>query len=95
MNAAQCPWCERWALKEGCDYIFACGLTTQGFKVGEGCGRSWCFKCGKKYCGIYIDPETGKKKDTRDFHGNCCEKEVGYKKDDYCAGGCSSHCTPR
>ena len=28
-DAKQCPWCERWALKDtACNYIFACGLQT-------------------------------------------------------------------
>ena len=29
-NAKQCPWCNRWCLKDAaCDYIFACGLDTR------------------------------------------------------------------
>jgi hypothetical protein len=96
MNAQKCPWCERWATKEGCDFIFACGLTPEGFKIGQGCGKTWCFKCGKKYCGQYINAETGAKlKDARDHHGDCCEKEAGFKKEEFCAGGCSSHCKKR
>jgi len=94
-DARQCPWCQRWALKEGCDYIFACGLSLEGFKIGQGCGKTWCFRCGKKYCGQYIDPETGKIKDGRNTHSDCCEKENGWRKEDYCAGGCSSHCSKR
>ena len=51
-DAKQCPWCQRWCLKDNaCDYIFACGLETRGtFVKGAGCGRSWCWRCGLKYC---------------------------------------------
>ena len=75
-DAKQCPWCERWCLKDNaCNYIFACGLQANGnFTVGTGCGRSWCWECGKKFCGQYINQETGQKtnlaKDDHDFE--CC-----------------------
>ena len=38
-DAKQCPWCQRWCLKDAaCDYIFACGLETKGtFVKGAGC----------------------------------------------------------
>ena len=48
-DAKQCPWCARWCLKDAaCAYVFACGLETTGtFHVGKGCGKSWCWTCGK------------------------------------------------
>ena len=98
-DAKQCPWCERWCLKDAaCNYIFACGLQTQGtFMIGAGCGKSWCWECGKKFCGQYMDPQTGQRtpgaKDNHDAH--CCQQESGYKKEDYCSGGHNSHCGPR
>jgi hypothetical protein len=59
-EAKQCPWCGRWALKDAsCNYVFGCGLTAEGFVVGAGCGKSWCWRCGKKFCGVYCDPRTG------------------------------------
>lgn len=97
-DAKQCPHCQRWALKDAaCNYVFACGLTTEGvFKVGTGCGKSWCWQCGKKYCGIYMDPETGHKRaDAKDMHAACCATEEGFKQEDYCQGGHSPHCHPR
>jgi len=98
-DAKQCPWCERWCLKDAaCNYIFACGLQTQGtFMVGAGCGRSWCWECGKKFCGQYMDPRTGyKMANARENHdANCCKQESGYKREDYCVGGHNSHCGPR
>lgn len=98
-DAKQCPWCARWCLKDGgCDYIFACGLDTSGkFIVGSGCGKTWCWGCGLKFCGQYYHPETGLKmvgaKDQHD--ANCCSSECGFDKSVFCAGGCSSHCGKR
>jgi len=97
-DAKQCPWCGTWALKDSaCNYIFACGLETSGkFVVGSGCGRSWCWLCAKKFCGIYIDPNTGIKSPRAiEVHSDCCQFEPGFKKDDYCCGGHNSHCNKR
>jgi hypothetical protein len=98
-DAKQCPWCARWCLKDtACNYIFACGLDAgRGFVIGSGCGRSWCWECGKKFCGQYHDEATGRRTETaRDNHdAGCCVKEAGYKREDYCVGGHNSHCGPR
>ena len=96
MDAKQCPHCGRWALKDAaCAFVFACGLETNGsFVVGTGCGKSWCWTCGKKFCGAYIDSNTGKKLPTaQDVHGDCCKLEGD--QDQYCPGGHSSHCKIR
>ena len=99
MDAKQCPWCARWALKDAaCNYIFACGLETGTgkFVIGAGCGRSWCWECGKKFCKIYIDPITGLKcGDRKENHDGCCKGEAGFVEDDYCPGGHNSHCGKR
>ena len=98
-DAKQCPWCERWCLKDAaCNYIFACGLPSQrAFVVGAGCGKSWCWECGKKFCGLYIDPQTGHRSPTaRDNHDTmCCRNEQGFVQADYCGGGHNSHCGKR
>lgn len=98
-DAKQCPWCERWCLKDmACNYIFACGLPTQGaFIVGAGCGKSWCWHCGKKFCGVYIDPTTGLKRgDAKEQHtALCCRSEEGFSEESYCGGGHNSHCEKR
>jgi len=97
-DAKQCPWCERWCLKDtACNYIFACGLETGGsFKIGAGCGRSWCWECGKKFCSPYMNPTTGTKApEAKENHGDCCSREAGFKKEDYCPGGHNSHCEKR
>lgn len=99
-DAKQCPWCERWCLKDNaCNYIFACGLPTGGspFIIGTGCGKSWCWECGKKFCSQYIVAETGHKsataKENHDAH--CCRNEAGFTQDAYCGGGHNSHCGKR
>jgi hypothetical protein len=98
-DAKQCPWCKRWFLKDNaCAYIFACGLDEKNrFHVGNGCGRSWCWNCGKKYCGQYYDEKTGQKLSTAKDHHDafCCRGEEGFEKDEYCGGGCSGHCGSR
>jgi hypothetical protein len=98
-TAKQCPWCARWCLKDdACNYIFACGLQSNGaFIVGTGCGRSWCWECGKKFCGQYIDPNTGTKSSrAMEYHNSeCCTTEPGCSKDDLCCGGHNSHCEKR
>ena len=98
-EAKICPWCGRWALKDNaCDYIFACGLDSAGkFHIGAGCGRSWCWRCGKKYCSQYYDPVTGQRVPTaKDSHdANCCKSEHEFKQEDFCPGGHSGHCARR
>jgi hypothetical protein len=98
-EAKQCPWCMRWALKDNaCDYIFSCGLDVKlGFIVGAGCGKTWCWRCGKKFCGQYHDPVTGAKMNSaKDNHDvECCTRDPYFKREDFCAGGCSSHCSKR
>lgn len=82
-TAKQCPHCGQWALKDAsCNYIFACGLTAEGFVVG--CSRPWCWECGKKLCGVWpAGPQS---------HGDCCLAEPGFKPEEYCPGGHNSHC---
>jgi hypothetical protein len=98
-DAKKCPWCGRWFLKDNaCAYIFACGLDEKNqFYKGQGCGRTWCWTCGKKYCTLYYDPVTGGRcigaKDNHD--ANCCRSESGFKEEDYCPGGHSAHCGRR
>lgn len=98
-DAKQCPWCQRWCLKDAaCAYVFACGLETSGkFHTGQGCGRTWCWTCGKKYCSPYYDPVTGQRlQGAKDNHNPfCCKEEAGFKEEDYCGGGHSGHCAKR
>ena len=97
-DAKQCPWCKRWCLKDdSCNYIFSCGLDSKGvFHIGAGCGRSWCWQCGKKFCSQYHDPQNGQRLvSAKDTHTNCCIDEIGFIQSDYCPGGHNSHCEKR
>jgi hypothetical protein len=97
-DAKQCPWCQRWCLKDdACNYIFACGLeSTNKFRIGQGCGRSWCWQCGKKLCGLYYNVDGSKALSAKESHNSmCCQAEPGFKQDDYCPGGHNSHCETR
>ena len=95
-DAKQCPWCERWCLKDSnCNYIFACGLTENNVFVA-GCGKSWCWECGKKFCGQMYDPKNGKKISNKTNHGSCCKESKEFTNEqEFCGGGHNSHCGKR
>lgn len=99
-DARACPWCGRWALKDGgCNWV-ACGLANdgaahQGFQVGAGCGRSWCFACGKKLCSLVYDPASGARVGREAHDAACCRTEPGFTEADYCPGGHNAHAPPR
>jgi len=97
-DVKMCPHCgEAFWKDERCSFMF-CGLGEDGiFRVGYGCGRSFCFECGKKYCGYHYDKLTGKKLPffTEQHNSTCCQTENGFRKEDYCPGGHSSHCAQR
>jgi len=100
MDGQQCPYedCKRWCVKVGCTYIIACGLDEHGvFHVGKGCGRAFCFACGKKYCEQQYDPNTGIRSTTfRSQHDTtCCTREQGFQQSEYCEGGHNPHCPKR
>ena len=98
-DAKQCPWCQRWCLKDAaCDYVFSCGMDFKNkFHVGAGCGHTWCWVCCKKYCHLYHNATTGDKLPTaKDHHdAHCCKASPGFVQDDYCPGGHNPHCAKR
>lgn len=93
-----CPHCgEIFCKDDNCSFVY-CGLGGDDvFRVGFGCGRCFCFTCGKKYCGFHYDPKTGSKLATFATQHNkqCCMSEPGFQQHDYCCGGHSSHCAKR
>ncbi len=100
-TARQCPWCQRFALKDAaCNWV-CCGLAVDGFKPGCGCGRQWCFQCEKRLCGQVYDPDTGAQMTpavSTSHNAACCEEErarlfSGALNPDelYCPGGHNSH----
>lgn len=95
-----CPHCGIHVWNDACSYVF-CGWFGSGpgtgFRVGFGCGKSFCMTCGKKYCGQHFDAKTGDKLEShREMHdAECCAKEKGFISSDYCPGGHSPHCAVR
>lgn len=97
-DAASCPWCGRWALKDAaCNWV-CCGLSTdRGFVAGQGCGRQWCFSCSLKLCGPPMyKAETGEKVAgvSTSHTAACCaafSAQLGVKEGEFCPGGHNSH----
>lgn len=93
-----CPHCNELFCKDNkCSFVY-CGFGGDGiFHVGYGCGKSFCYTCGKKYCGQHYDSQTGKRLSSyRDVHNaDCCRQEQGFQMSEYCCGGHSSHCDKR
>ena len=91
-DAKQCPWCGTYWLKdEACNFV-TCGNSTcfphppQGVPASvylNGCGKNWCFQCGKKLCSYSVHTET------------CCKDDPHFQVDTFCPGGHHSHCPPR
>jgi hypothetical protein len=67
------------------------------FHIGKGCGKSWCWECGKRFCGQYMDAFSGiKNVDAKENHDSeCCKKENGFTQEEYCPGNHNSHCSKR
>ena len=88
-----CPHCHRLAIKDDACNFVVCGRTARGFAFvnGEalGCGRPWCFQCGKKLCGRMYNPDTGETEDLNEDHnhppGTVCDGRG------YCPGGHDAH----
>lgn len=85
--ATKCPHCERWCAKDdNCNFVI-CGRAFDGFRVGQGCGRPFCFQCGKKLCGQNYCPDTGVLLDANENHDTC----TGCVGPEFCPGGHNSH----
>jgi len=93
-DAKQCPWCERWSLKDDrCNYV-VCGRPEVGvFVLGVGCGRAWCFDCGLKLCGRMYCEETGELLDPNEDHnhGHDPSAQTACSQPGFCLGGHNSH----
>ena len=60
-RVVQCPWegCGRSFMKDNaCNHV-VCGRDAGGFQINMGCGRQFCFACGKKLCTRVYNPATG------------------------------------
>jgi hypothetical protein len=91
-DAQMCPWCGTWALKDdACNWV-CCGLAVEGFVVGAGCGRQYCFQCGGRLCGQLYDPATGAvMPGVPTNHTEACCPANGPPPAGNCPGGHNSH----
>ena len=48
-SSKKCPHCSKLLFKNDKNSYVICGYTSKGFDW-KGCGRDWCFDCGKKLC---------------------------------------------
>ena len=74
---------------ESCNFV-VCGRATEGFLLGMGCGRPWCFQCGQKLCGRMYNPDTGAMEDPNEDHNHDGEDSI-CDGPGYCPGGHNSH----
>ena len=93
-----CPHCGEMMCKDDrCSFVY-CGLGGDDvFRVGFGCGKAFCYTCGKKYCGQHYDAQNGQKLPAfRENHdARCCASEPGFQQAEYCCGGHSKYCNVR
>lgn len=102
-DARPCPWCGRWAMKDpACNWV-CCGefndaeMGVRGFRVGMGCGRQWCFRCGRPLCGApRFDATTGAAAGgvSSNHTATCCEASDPSGAVVFCPGGHNSHRPP-
>lgn len=93
-NSKSCPWCGELCDKDtNCNWV-CCGFGADGvYRKFFGCGRQWCFQCGKKHCGQLFDPVTGARNtNVTTNHGTTCRC---LDNGEFCPGGHNSHAAPR
>lgn len=73
-NTKQCPHCGHDNQCSSGNYVI-CGYTVSGYDW-LGCGRDWCFVCGKKLCKKWLDNMLHNK--TNRVHDNKCCKHYAY-----------------
>jgi hypothetical protein len=90
-----CPHCGRRRIGvDDSDYV-VCGYTNRGYDW-KGCGKDWCFKCGKKLCKSWNTNQLYNKAN-RYHNAECCKNHASKHgltyKDNYCE--CSNECVNR
>jgi hypothetical protein len=93
IDICRCPHCDRLCVKDdACNYV-VCGRTDTGFKIGYGCGKPFCFLCGKKLCGQMYNEVTGEMIDSNEDHNHTTDEEqkIICSQNGYCLGGHNSH----
>jgi hypothetical protein len=66
-----CPHCHQLNVKEKTASYVICGYDVDGYNW-EGCGKDWCFECGKKLCKSW-DSHNLFLEDNRKHNKKCCK----------------------
>lgn len=92
-DAKECPHCGQYAMKdEHCNFV-VCGRDEhKRFQIGAGCGKPWCYQCGKKLCGQMYAKTTGVALNLDERHDHHSPATIAAcSGTDYCPGGHNSH----
>lgn len=86
MLSKLCPHCNQKTYgSDSCSYII-CGYNNRGFDW-KGCGRDWCFTCGKKLCKSW-NVNSLFNKMNRQHNSKCCKSYASKMQfkypDDFC-----------
>jgi len=86
----QCPHCGRQITKMSNETYIICGYSnpSKGFDW-KGCGKDWCFVCGKKLCKSW-NIDTLYDQQNRTHNTKCCKTFANKFKEDYKKDYC--HC---
>lgn len=92
----QCPHCNHpLSTDENIDYVI-CGYHPNASHNSRGCGKDWCFKCGKKLCKLWSTNQLFILIN-RQHDNKCCKKHAQKNKykypEDYC--NCLNSCVMR
>ncbi len=89
-----CPHCRRLALKDdNCNFVICGRSANNTFFVGMGCGKPWCYHCGKKLCGQNFCERTGQLIDANEDHNHTNDDAARARCEGltFCPGGHNSH----
>lgn len=83
-----CPHCGRSSYCKSNEQYVICGYTSNRGFDWRGCGRDWCFKCGKKLCKHWSIDELFNKSN-RIHDDKCCKSYANRHNDIYHDNYCS------
>ena len=75
----KCPHCQKFTESTIDSTYVICGYTERGFDL-DGCGKDWCFRCGKKLCKSWYVHELFIH-DNR-YHNDKCCKLAAYRNNE-------------
>jgi hypothetical protein len=80
-NAKHCPHCNQLNFNETNTSYIICGYSNRGYDW-KGCGRDWCFACGKKLCKSWNHNLLFNKLN-RHHDSKCCKNNAHNNGEDY------------